>query len=136
MVFSVVDTKNDDLNQSDLKKGQIETIKKRADFISVSKGVYKATPSFVLQCQSYATPAQSDRIYVGYTATKRVGNAVARNRAKRRLRALVAGVFPLYAKPEYRYVLIARKDTTACTDFQKMWADLKLALSKVHERIA
>ncbi len=56
---------------------------------------------------------------IGFTASKKVGNAVARNRAKRRLRAAVAAVMPRHAAGGHDYVLIGRKAT-----LQRPYADL------------
>ena len=63
---------------------KIFTFKKRKDFLRVAKGAYVATHNMVLQ----AAPSllETDDIWVGYTATKKIGNAVKRNKSKRRLR--------------------------------------------------
>ena len=50
-------------------------------------------------------------VRVGFTASKKVGNAVVRNRAKRRLRAVVDHLAGAHAAPGRDYVLIARRDT-------------------------
>ncbi|MBP7709682.1 MAG: ribonuclease P protein component [Rickettsiales bacterium] len=68
---------------------------------------------------------------VGYTVSKTVGNAVTRNRAKRRLRALFAKIAELYAKNHYDYVLIARREI-AEEDFEKISSDLKFCLKRIH----
>ncbi len=70
------------------------TIKKRRDFLKVRDGgKYQARRSFVIQYFSYKTASSSEvrppEFRLGVTATKRIGNAVKRNRCKRRLRALV-----------------------------------------------
>jgi ribonuclease P protein component len=69
-------------------------------------------------------------IRVGYTASKRVGGAVERNRARRRLRAAVAKVIPEYAKPGYDLVLVARKGTLA-RPFPKLLDDLVKSLKRL-----
>ncbi len=52
-------------------------------------------------------------LHIGFTASKKVGNAVMRNRAKRRLRAVASEVMPCRADPRFDYVLIARATTNA-----------------------
>ena len=70
---------------------------------------------------------------VGYTASKRVGNAVARNRAKRRLRAAAAAVLATKGKPGTDYVLIARGDTGA-RPYAELLADIEGALRQLTRR--
>jgi ribonuclease P protein component len=67
---------------------------------------------------------------VGFTASKRVGGAIARNRAKRRLREAVARVMPGHAKPGHDYVVIARA-ATLHRKFDDLLQDLEAALARV-----
>lgn len=67
---------------------------------------------------------------VGFTTSKKVGNAVARNRARRRLRAAVAEVFPRFAKPGHDYVVIGRTETIT-RNYSLLLQDLKTALKRV-----
>lgn len=71
-------------------------------------------------------------IRVGYTCSKKIGNAVARNRAKRRLRAVVAEALMFGAQPGWDYVLIGRPGVTIDRDFQALKGDLTYALRKIH----
>lgn len=71
-------------------------------------------------------------IRVGYTCSKKIGNAVARNRAKRRLRAVVAEALMFGARPGWDYVLIGRPGVTIDRDFQALKGDLTYALRKIH----
>jgi len=111
---------------------QITPIKCRSDFLRVAAKRRKwASPGLVLQVDQtpYIDPEDKPLMRVGYTASRRVGGAVERNRAKRRLRAAVSRVMPLLALPEYDYVLIARK-TTLTRNFEDLISDLSQALSK------
>lgn len=70
---------------------------------------------------------------IGFTASKKVGGAVVRNRAKRRLRALVDAVAPERARRGWDYVLIARADRTVGRDFALMRRELADAFDAVHQ---
>lgn len=69
---------------------------------------------------------------VGFTCSKKVGNSVARNRAKRRLREIARLVLPAMGQPDHDYVLIGRAEKTATRDFALMQDDLRRALRKLH----
>ena len=90
-------------------------------------------PGLVLQCATRpkSEPASQETApRVGFTASRRVGGAVARNRAKRRLRAAAATVLPARARPDRDYVLIARA-VTLTRDFEDLVGDLDRALMRV-----
>ena len=105
-----------------------ETLKKRADFLAAARAKRVVTKGFVLQ----AHPRGEGPIRVGYTCSKKVGNAVARNRAKRRLREIARLTLPRHGRAGWDYVLIGRAGVTATRDFAKMCADLESALTKLH----
>ena len=84
------------------------TLKKRADFVRLNRGHKFMTEYFILR--SGKNPDASDAARIGYTVTTKCGNAVVRNRIKRRLRALVADYAPHLAHPGMDYVFIARAD--------------------------
>jgi len=109
----------------------VERLKKRADFLRVA-GVRRkwATPGMVLQAAYDPSCVDAGRLRVGFTATKKTGNAVARNRIKRRLRAIADELLPLHAKPGWDYVLIGRKGTPL-REHQALKKDLVIALKKV-----
>jgi len=109
----------------------VERLKKRADFLRVA-GVRRkwATPGLVLQAARDPSCADAGRLRVGFTATKKTGNAVCRNRIKRRLRAIADDLLPLYAQRGWDYVLIGRRSTIN-RDFDALRQDLCIALKKV-----
>lgn len=78
-------------------------------------------------------PQQIPQIRIGFTATKRLGSAVVRNRTRRRLRAAVAEILPAHAKPGFAYVFIGRDQTATCP-YQCLLDDLKTALIKLHQQ--
>ncbi len=87
----------------------LSRLKRRPEFLAVAgSGLKAAAPGLVLQARPRD---QGCDIRVGFTASRRVGGAVQRNRAKRRLRAAAAAVLPGAAAPGCDYVLIARRAT-------------------------
>lgn len=110
-------------------KVKVSRLLKRADFLRLARGRKWASPGLVLQ--SAASPEPNEGIRVGFTATKKLGSAVVRNRVKRRLRELVRAVLPLYGNAGHDYVLIGR-EATAERPFAALIEDLKQALRKVH----
>ena len=101
-------------------------LKRRAEFVKAAKAGRKAArDNLVLQ----ALPRQDDTTRVGFTATKKIGNAVARNRAKRRLRAAARLHLAIAPAPGHDLVLIARENTGKCP-FPALLADFESALRK------
>ncbi|MEM8789692.1 MAG: ribonuclease P protein component [Pseudomonadota bacterium] len=104
-------------------------LKSRPEFLRTARGRSVAMPGFVLQ----ARPGEPGKTAgYGITCSKKVGNAVARNRAKRRLRALAKSIMPDHARPGWAYVLIGRAGRTAGLSFAQMQQDLRTALARVH----
>ena len=91
----------------------------------------QGTPGIHLQARK-RRDGEADGMRVGFTCSKKVGNAVARNRAKRRLREVARLVLPDHGRNGWDYVLVGRKDVTAVLPFTKLQADLIRALAKIH----
>jgi ribonuclease P protein component len=108
------------------------TLTRRADFVAAARGRRRATEGFTLQARRRAAGESDGPARVGFTASKKVGNAVARNRAKRRLRAAARAALALEARPGWDYVLVGRQDATARLPFARLTADLAAALRAVH----
>lgn len=107
-----------------------ETLRKRSDFLAAARGRKVPTPGFMLQIRDRKDDGP---IRVGFTCSKKVGNAVARNRAKRRLRELARLVLPLAGRPGHDYVLIGRPAKTANRNFAQMQSELREALERTRE---
>lgn len=87
----------------------ISRLKRRPEYLRVAgSGLKAAAPGLVLQARKRD---EAGDMCVGFTASRRVGGAVARNRAKRRLKAVAEEVMPSTAAPGCDYVLIARRAT-------------------------
>ncbi|MEO0938913.1 MAG: ribonuclease P protein component [Pseudomonadota bacterium] len=107
---------------------KLETLTKRADFLRAARGPRVVTPGFILQIRDRHDDAPPR---VGFTCSKKVGNAVARNRAKRRLREIARLEMPGAAALGHDYVLIGRAGETARRDFAVMRDELRKALAHV-----
>lgn len=115
----------------------LPTLKKRRDFLRAARaGAKSAMPGLVLQVRPNA---EADRpaggIRVGFTVSRKVGNAVTRNRARRRLRAVAERVLGQRAGQGRDYVLIGRRDTVA-RPFAALVQDLETALRRADAALA
>jgi ribonuclease P protein component len=103
-------------------------LKRRRQFLAVAGTRYRyVAAAFVLQAGPRGATGE---IGIGFTASRRIGNAVARNRARRRLRAAVGAILPGAAKPGYDYVLVARPAILTCP-FNVVVSDLATAFARV-----
>ncbi len=103
----------------------------RRDYLRVARKCRKAVmPGLVLQAArpDKATVGQGPRI--GFTASRKVGNAVARNRARRRLKSAMNDVFAGHADDRMDYVVIARA-ATVTRPYDELIKDLRRAFAQV-----
>lgn len=114
--------------------GRIHTLKRRSEFLAARKGVRWASALFVMEALRHpagtGVPVRTGPRF-GFTVSKQVGGAVERNRIKRRLRAAVQQTQADHARPEFDYVLIARRPALE-TDFGVLISDLVTAYGRVH----
>jgi ribonuclease P protein component len=118
-------------------------LKTRPQFLKVAAAKRKwVTPGLVLQAArrphgedravpvARVAPSEEPEVRVGFTVTRKVGNAVARNRAKRRLRAAAAEIFPRLGRVGTDYVVIGRV-ATLTRPFESLRADLEQAIRRL-----
>jgi ribonuclease P protein component len=129
-------------------------LKRREDFLRVAASRRRwVTPAFILQARERREPPEgaapavparvpgsilagstgpglTGEVRVGFTVSRKVGNAVVRNRVRRRLRAAAAEVLPMGAAPGFDLVLVGR--TGALTyPYPRLLQDLTVALDKL-----
>jgi ribonuclease P protein component len=105
----------------------METLRRRADFLAAGRGTRTVRPGFIIQAAPRPGEKSTAPPRFGFTVTKKIGNAVVRNRIRRRLRA-AAKAAALHGKAGTDYVLIAR--TAALTlPFERLVTDLIAGLS-------
>ncbi len=107
-----------------------QTMQTRPEFLKAASARRHGTASFLLQARDRRD--DSAKTQIGYTASKKIGNSVLRNRAKRRLRAAARAVLPGLARQGWDYVLVARPDATVSRAFADILRDLEAALRVVH----
>ena len=102
----------------------IERLKTRPQFLAAARGASCAKGAVVIQALAQQGQTQ---VRVGFTATRKIGGAVVRNRAKRRLREAARLLLPLHGRPGWDYVFIARAGTTR-RHWSRLLDDVKTAL--------
>ena len=106
----------------------ISTIARRANFLRANSGLRVARPGFVL----LAKPNDGEGMRFGVTVTKKIGNAVIRNRMKRRFRELLRAVLPTEGLADHDHVLIGREGGVE-RDFDLLRGELSAALARARD---
>jgi ribonuclease P protein component len=113
----------------------IARLKQRSEFLRVARTQKKwVTPGLIIQVRHHSP--QDDKnsehplLRIGFTVSRKVGNAVQRNRAKRRLRAIVEDLMPRHALHGFDYVVIGRRGTLN-RSFRALEDDMRKALKKL-----
>jgi ribonuclease P protein component len=113
----------------------VERLKKRADFLRAARGIRRVEGAVTLEtCLTPQIKAKVGSLRVGFTASKKIGNAVIRNRVKRRLRAAASQLLPLLGRGGHDYVLVARASTVA-RPFPALLSDITTALKAAHRKL-
>jgi len=118
-------------HNSELYSLSVPTLKKRSDFLRLRSGKRFATRTLVLQSKKSIQPLKGQEPRIGYTVTKKVGNAVVRNRIRRRLRAAAREVFAYKARKNHDYVVIG-KHGALTAGYTSILKDFEQALDHVH----
>ena len=108
----------------------MERLKRRQDFVAAAKGVYQPMPGFVMQALN-RFDGQPSRL--GFTCTKKLGNAVMRNRIRRRLKEAARLCLTPATKPGFDYVVIGRL-AAENRPFQLLQSDLISAVERLHTK--
>lgn len=114
----------------------LDRLTRRREFLATAaSGRKSVTPGMIVQVKhrhaaNQPVPGDGLCVRLGLTASRKVGNAVARNRARRRLRALGREILPVHCRPGHDIVLIARRETPG-RSFDKLRHDLLGALKRL-----
>ena len=108
---------------------QLAVITRRADFLAANRGLRVARLGFILLVCPKAQPESPATMRYGITVTKRIGNAVTRNRMKRRLRAVLRAVLPEAGLAGHDHILIGRESGVE-RDFALLERELREALAR------
>ena len=106
----------------------MDRLRQRADFLAAATGPRAPVSGFVLQARQRNEPGSAR---IGFTVSKKVGNAVERNRVKRRLREIVRLAPEGGMRTDYDYVLVGRRAALDLS-FERMVQDFERALGRVH----
>ena len=107
-----------------------ERLRQRADFLRAAAARRQTAAGFLLQARERRDDSAAVR--VGFTCSKKVGNSVLRNRARRRLREVARAVLPGTARPGWDYVLVGRPGVTVDRALALLLEDLRKAMARLH----
>ena len=108
---------------------------RRADFLAAARDIRKVAGAITLELTpTPETARKQGQARIGFTASRKIGNAVARNRAKRRLRAAARESLPLSGRAGHDYVLVARASILT-RDFQALLGDIETAMAAAHAKL-
>ena len=118
-----------------IKSKRLTRILKRSEYLRVrQRGTSVAKPGLVIQAAPVANSSSYLQPRVGFTVSKRVGNAVKRNRARRRLKSIASDVLPKEGFQSWDYVFIGRL-VTLDRPYDLLLEDTRAALRKIHQKI-
>ena len=106
---------------------EVRRLRRRREFVRVRDGLTERRKTLLVQARARADEPPGEHVGEGYTATKRIGGAVERNRAKRRLREASRRLLPQYGRPGWDYVFIAREATLEA-GWSRLLDDMESAL--------
>ena len=123
----------DTSSQRNIAPIKVERLRVRREFLYVADGHAERKKTLVVQARRRAEPRPAAG--AGFTATKKVGGSVIRNRARRRLREAMRVTLPITGLPGVDYVFIARQDTPDCP-WPRLLDDMETALVSLRRRIS
>ena len=107
---------------------KLETLKSSMDFQRAKAGLFFRSKSFLLQAYE---DKSFNKVKVGYTVSKQNGNAVVRNKIKRRLRVIAKNIIGEYGIKNWNYVIIGKKNSLI-EDFKNLEFEMNTAIKKIH----
>ena len=117
-----------------IKSNCLTRILKRPEYLRVKRqGISVAESGLVIQAAPVASSSSYLQPRVGFTVSKRVGNAVKRNRARRRLKSIASDVLPKEGFQAWDYVFIGRL-VTLDRPYDLLLEDARAALRKIHQK--
>jgi len=116
--------------------GKPATLTARSDFLRAAGAARHSAQAFLLQARKRSDTEPVSGYRLGITCSRKVGNAVARNRARRRLREVARLVLPESGLDGWDYVLVGRAGVTATHPFTALQDDLRRALARLHASAA
>ncbi|PKP83755.1 MAG: ribonuclease P protein component [Alphaproteobacteria bacterium HGW-Alphaproteobacteria-2] len=111
----------------------VRVLRRRAEFLAAARARRAPMPGLLVQGRARLAPDPEEGVLrVGFTCSKKIGNAVTRNRAKRRLRAAARAVLPGAGRAGWDYVLVGKPGATVERPFAALCDDLARALERLH----